>query len=501
MTEEGAIEFLDPIIKHVAEVVIRLADGCPERALDYFEVFSHMIKEEKSKDRVFKLVQENFFPDKTNSIRMKNRLFPKQKLSEEEEEQDEGGDQEQQEDENKEEEEAANEGENPNVVDDMRFMREVGVGLNEEETRVLQESIQQLIRSKPLATARFWGKVFCTEDPYYIVEAEFQEGSRPHAGDNEDEEKKDEEEPVEGEEKPKVIPMEEDSGVNLYSYFVCKQLGGKWELLPDITPAQMVASRCIRQMFTGNAKGEIRAPADRFPGGEYELLRCFISRVTQSCTLAPVGLYQLENEPEDDAPIESNAPIQMVEEPVYSPLKGLESFVHRTPCILPQGRTEYYIDEEEQQDDGDEEKEPFIEHGPPILTPISKDEPVNGTKCWSLRIVQGLHKRFWLRSNIWPGLHIVSSENGDRMVMMYFGQGMKSCQPLEWPPLPEKKVPPPPPKEEEEEDKKENEEEENKESQGDESKEPTASEEPHETEEGTQEESTYGASSYEDSNA
>ena len=490
------------VIDHVSEGLIWLADHCPENPLYMFEPALYMLKEEKQgKEKLSLVPPPEVFPDRTGIVRNQIRLFEKQKLTEEEEEQDEPPP-EDQDQEPKEEEEENDQGEYPNVLDDMRFVREVGIGLGEEETELLQASIRQLIRSKPLQTARFWGKVFGTNGIYYIAEAEYLDGSRPHPEPpEEDEEKKDEEEPQEGEEKPKVIPMEEDTGVNMYNYFVCKQLGGQWDLLPDITPAQMVASRCIRQMFTGDAKGEIRAPPERFPGGEYELLRCFISRVSQTCTLAPVGLYQLENEPDEENPVESNSPIQMVEEPVYQPLKGMKDFVHRTPCILPQGRTEFYIDEDEQQDEGDEEKEPEIEHGPPILTPITEDEPVNGMKCWSMRIVNGVHKRFWLRSNVWPGLHIVSSETGERMVMMYFGQGMKCCAPQEWPPLPEKKVPPPPPQEEEEEEKKENEEEEGKEeNQGDdENKETTETTQETTEDQSTNEDSTYG-SSYESSN-
>lgn len=478
------------VMEHTGEVIIRLADNCAERPLDYFEVASYIIKEERQSKENQELLKfgkpkgPNFVENAKTNVRLQAQLFPKQQLGEEEEE---AGEAEGGEDAEHQEEETVNEGEIPNVIGNMQFMNEVGVGLNETETILLQQAIQKLIRSKPLATARFWGKVMGIQNDYYIAEAEFNDGERPHAAQEEEEKNEPEEGTENKEDKPRIVPKEEDSGPNQYSYFVCTQLGGPWKLLPDITPAQIQGSRCIRQMFSGTEKGPIAAPEGRFQGGEYELLRCFISRVTHSCTLAPKGLYNLEEEPEEGGRVENVTPIAMAEEPEYKPLEGLKSFVHCVPAILDQGRCEFYIFEEDQQDEEGNEKEPVVEHGPPILTPITEDKSKDEYKCWSLREVNGVSKRYWLRSNVWPGLHIVSNENGSRMVMMYFGTGMKAQKPLEWPPLPVKKPPPPPPKEEEE--KNENEEEE----KGEEGAEKTN------TEETTGEESATGTATNEES--
>ena len=234
----------------------------------------------------------------------------------------------------------------------------------------------------------------------------------------------------------------------MFVYYVCTELGGKWVMLPDLLPKQIVASRSIKQMFTGDLEAEVVAPPGRFAGKEKELLRCFIARVTHCCTLAPKGLYNPEEEPEEDMPLESNAPIVMDEEWVPKPLSGVEGFLHRLPCILPQGRTEFWAPEPEE-----EEKDPYVEKGVPILTPVTEDEPIEGgIPSWSVRIVKTPQKRFWLRSNAWPGLNILASETGEKMVMMYFGWGMKATAPLEWPPLPVK------PKNSEEEEEEEEEE-------------------------------------------
>ncbi|OHT01922.1 Flagellar radial spoke protein [Tritrichomonas foetus] len=403
--------------------------------------------------------------------RIQVNLFPKQKLTaegeEEEEDQPEEGDEEGGEggDEKHEEEETINEGEVPNTTADLRFFSQVGVGLTERESILLQQSIQKLVRSKPIATAHFWGKVMGVDRDYYVVEAEFNEGERPHDEGNEEEEKNEENPEDPKEQHP---PLEEDTGPNTYSYFVCTALGGKWTLLPDIKPDQIVASRSIKQMFTGDLNAPVLAPPGRFEGTEKELLRTFIARVVHSCTLAPKGLYDAEEKPEEeDQELDSNAPIVMDEEWVPKPLNGMDGFVHRTPCILPQGRVEFWAPETEEEEEG----EPKIEKGPPILRPISKDEPIEGNvPSWSMRIIENVRKHYWLRSNTWPGLNILSTDNGDKIVMLYFGWGMKATRPLEWPPLPEPKKKPKPVEEEEEEEKGEkNEEEENGEDQGDES--------------------------------
>ena len=285
------------------------------------------------------------------------------------------------------------------------------------------------------------------ERNYYICEVEFNEGERPQPEANEEEEK--------NEETEQEPPIEDASGPNLFNYFVCNELGGKWVLLPDVLPKQIVASRSIKQMFTGNLNGEVVAPPGRFQGTEKELLRCFIARVVHSCTLSPKGQYVPEEEPEEDMPLESNAPITLDDEWEGKPIEKIDSFVHRMPCILPQGRTEFWAPETEEEDG----QEPYIEKGVPILTPITEDEPIEGgIPSWSWRQLRGGNAKFWLRSNAWPGLNVVSSAKGDKIVMMYFGWGLKATPPLEWPPLPEKKKVPEEEEEEEEEEEKNEEE-------------------------------------------
>lgn len=454
---EGAMDYLDTpsegakvsVLTHVGEVYDLLADFGKDRPIDFFDPFSYIIKEERDADKARIIAKSGFqAPDfiaagKTKS-RLESLLFLRQKLTAEGEEEEDTKEEQPEEasEEKHEEEEMHNEGEVPNTPSDMRFIAPTGIGLNERETILLQRAIEKLITSKPLATARFWGKVMGVERDYYIVECEFNDGERPHA-DTPEEEEKNEEDKTEKE--PKA-PMEDDSGPNTMNYFVCTALGGKWTLLPDVTPQQIVASRSIRQLFSGSLEADVLAPPGRFDGKEKELLRAFIARVTHSCTLAPKGQYNPEEEPEEDMPLESNAPIVLDEEWQPTPVTGMEHFLHRLPCILPQGRTEFWAPEAEE-----EEEEPVPEKGVPILTPITEDEPIDGTPSWSVRILQLPEKLYWLRSNAWPGLSIVSNDNASRMVMHYYGWGMKATPPVEWPPLWEPKKKPKRVEEEEEE--------------------------------------------------
>ena len=481
---EGAISYLESVaenapasvMQHASETIVALSDFGSDRPLDYFEAFSYIVKEKRQgkKDPLLELhdpTGPDFQLAREALCRAQMSLFQKQRLTaegEEEEEDEDEGEKEgengegENEGENHEEEETVNEeGEIPNILADNRFLQQVGIGLSDHEAGLLQQAVQKLVRSKPLVTAHFWGKVIGVDKDYYIVEAEFNDGERPHAELNEEEEKNEQNNDDESEKEQKP-PLEEDTGPNLYNYFVCTVLGGKWTLLPDIKPEQIVASRSIRHLFTGNLNAPVLAPPDRFEGTEKELLRCFIARVVHSCTLAPKGLYNPEEEPEEEQPLESNAPIVMEEEWTPKPISGMEGFVHRTPCILPQGRCEFWAPETEE-----EEPEPVVEKGPPILRPITLDEPLEGNvPSWSMRTVKTLRKHYWLRSNTWPGLNILSTDNGDKLVMVYFGWGMKSTPPVEWPPLPEPKPKPKKVEEEEEEKLEKNEEEEGGESQG-----------------------------------
>jgi radial spoke head protein 4A len=478
----GALSYLDAaspklvsVLTHVGEVYDKLLDYGFDRPLDFFEPFSYLVKEERDPEKspllsVYQKVGPDFAEAAVRASRHRRLLFTRQRLTAEGEEEEDAKEApaEPADDEPGEthaEEEAANDGEVPNVVGEMRWMAQVGAGLGACESRLLQTALEKFVRTHPVANARFGGKVFGGDRDYYVIECEYNDGARPHAA-HEEEEKG---EPAEGEAKakPQKAPIEEDSGPNAFNYFVCNALGAGWSALPDVTPQQIVASRSIRQCFTGYLDAPVLAPPGRFEGTERELLRAVIARIVHSCTIAMVGMYKPEEEPEEDIPLESTAAIVLNEEWSPKPITGVESFVHRLPALLPQGRTEFWSPETEEEE---KESEKVIERGPPILRPLSLDEPLpRDIPSWSMRTVSivapigwsqpnipGLSlptegnrwdshlrtersKVIWLRSNAWPGLNIVTGTTSDRIVMHYYGWGTKGTPPLDWPPLPEPK--------------------------------------------------------------
>jgi hypothetical protein len=235
---EGALEYLDTpsegndisILGHLSETLVRLADFGAARPLDYLEPFSFQIKEEHKKlqsqdtDELLAL-HEKHGPDFVEATRahaeLERKLFTAQKLTaegeEEEEEDQKEAPPEDEADETEErhpEEEVQNEGEVPNLVGDMRFINQIGIGLTPRETYLLQKSIERLITKKPLQNARFWGKVQGAEHDYYICEAEFNEGDRPQKATEEEEKGENPDE-----DKLPKAPMEQETGPNTNVYF------------------------------------------------------------------------------------------------------------------------------------------------------------------------------------------------------------------------------------------------------------------------------------------
>lgn len=117
------------------------------------------------------------------------------------------------------------------------------IGLGREEFFRINLSLKQLTEKYPLASTKFWGKIFGTKANYIIAEAEFQEGE----GEEEEEEERSEKEQGEGDgdggtedmdddrsdserdeppksqwKPPPTVPKEEPkTGANKMTYFVC----------------------------------------------------------------------------------------------------------------------------------------------------------------------------------------------------------------------------------------------------------------------------------------
>ena len=115
------------------------------------------------------------------------------------------------------------------------------MGIGKDETYRILLALKQLTREFPLASVKFWGKIYGTKANYIIAEAEFQEGQgeeddeeeeemKEEGEDNnekgeEDEDEEERDEPPKSQWKPPpVIPKEDPkTGTNKKTYFVCNQ--------------------------------------------------------------------------------------------------------------------------------------------------------------------------------------------------------------------------------------------------------------------------------------
>ena len=84
-----------------------------------------------------------------------------------------------------------------------------------------------------------------------------------------------------------------------------------------------------------------------------------------------------------------------------------------------QGRTSWWNPksseeeaEEEEDEEREEEPEPEPEVGPPLLTPLSEDAPLNEQPAWSARLSSKLVPQYSVAvvdSCLWPGAHAFCS--------------------------------------------------------------------------------------------
>jgi radial spoke head protein 4/6 len=96
-------------------------------------------------------------------------------------------------------------------------------------------ALKQLVDKYPLESIRFWGKLFGTQQNYYVAEVKFQDGKDEEEAEEEeeppeqepeqdDDEENEEEDPIpKPEYKPPPVVPKEGYGVgsNKYVYYVC----------------------------------------------------------------------------------------------------------------------------------------------------------------------------------------------------------------------------------------------------------------------------------------
>lgn len=150
------------------------------------------------------------------------------------------------------------------MLSDARVFTLAGIGFGQQESYLLQKSLQKLAADQQASFIRFFGKIRCTGDDYYVVEAT----ADGPADDGEEKENEGEEE--DGKEKENM--EEKGTGVNKYSYYVTNSPFGVWKRLPDLTPSHIEAARKVKVLFSGDLERDIICNPFFF-GKEKHLLR------------------------------------------------------------------------------------------------------------------------------------------------------------------------------------------------------------------------------------
>ena len=126
------------------------------------------------------------------------------------------------------------------MIADSKIYEWAGIGFGEIETWRIQRSLKTLAKESGAASIRLFGKIAGTQKDYYVAEGVVEGG----------------EEGGEGEGRP-ADQEAKGTGVNKFTYWVTDSILEKWTKLPDLSPADIKASRQIKVLFTGDLERPI----------------------------------------------------------------------------------------------------------------------------------------------------------------------------------------------------------------------------------------------------
>jgi radial spoke head protein 4A len=303
----------------------------------------------------------------------------------------------------------------PDMKTDVAMWKSAGLGLGEEASYLLVLSLKALAVANS-GEVRFWGKLVTRSGDYFVAEmatTEFPE-------DND------------------IFLMEGTDGPNKYTYYVTKSPAGagSWTVLPNVTTAQIVASRQIKRFLTGNLEASVQS-FPPFPGGlESNLVRAIIAQITSETVLSLDGLLK----PGDDDEVAAIVPNDEIEDGFtksVDDLKDMGTWVHAELDINTVGRTQKTP--LPVGDDG-EPIEPDEPDEAPKAPLGSIAEDVEGDKpLWVLRSCPGAagistFSVVAAKSLKWPGA--VSVAAGKKITSVYMGFGYPKSSTIYQPPAP-----------------------------------------------------------------
>jgi radial spoke head protein 4/6 len=210
----------------------------------------------------------------------------------------------------------------PDLLEDAEIYQWAGIGFGQQELYRLQKSLKKLAGDSGAAKLKFWGKIRGTDNDYYVAEGEVEAGEEEG-----------------GEERAPDFEAK-GSGINKMTYWVSHSSLDKWVMLPDISPADMGASRRIKILITGDLERQIYADPYFFKAKKTEkfYLRAQIARIVHSTSLCPKGLFRLQEESTKE--IEENAPEEgEIVLPSTKAMADPGMWVHHNVNILLNNRT------------------------------------------------------------------------------------------------------------------------------------------------------------------
>eukprot|EP01029_Cantina_marsupialis_P028250 TRINITY_DN775915_c0_g1_i1.p1 TRINITY_DN775915_c0_g1~~TRINITY_DN775915_c0_g1_i1.p1 ORF type:complete len:430 (-),score=156.25 TRINITY_DN775915_c0_g1_i1:84-1373(-) len=285
-----------------------------------------------------------------------------------------------------------------NLIEACHILEWGGVTLSREQLFRMNLSMNKLAQDFPVKSLRLWGRINGQKHDYYIVEADFERESGEIGKDSRG-----------------VLLEKPGEGANKMCYFVCTEIAGEWELLPDVTPEQIVIARQIRRYMTGDLDADVPGYPP-FPGTERNFLRAQIARINSETAISPSGIY-VRSEEEDTLDIIPNPEeIDVPEE-----LNELANWVHHAVPINKLGRC--LPQPPKLDEDGEPIEDPDAPEEPELLAAIGEEEDM-----WSVRRHPASYAHadsglVSVRSLRWPGA--VAMGFGAQVCSLYIGDAVE----------------------------------------------------------------------------
>lgn len=213
----------------------------------------------------------------------------------------------------------------PDYVSLFQKLSYAGISFGDKESLLLSNSLRNLSSTITSGSVQFFGKIIGSEKDYYIAEGVDMDPTGEINYEND------------------MEKIKED-GVNRNIFFVTNDLSEKWVELPVVKPSQIIASRKIRYMFTGDLNRPIHSNPN-FVGQEKHLLRCMIARIYHGTKLVPNCIWKYTIEDQESPFKALTEDKEKAKLYTNDDLINYGNWIHYPPGILKCGRVSHNTEE------------------------------------------------------------------------------------------------------------------------------------------------------------